>query len=76
MEYDTSLWRLQALGHPSLAVPLSCCRLNNYKDNLAYLDPHPMNKTLCEAIDPELQQGFRHNDVNNENFILYFLYND
>ncbi|KAI4457427.1 tetraspanin [Holotrichia oblita] len=58
-EYDTSFWRLQSLG-PSLAVPLTCCRLENAKSHNAYLDPHPINTTLCQTLEKDLQQGFRH----------------
>ncbi|KRT83664.1 Tetraspannin [Oryctes borbonicus] len=58
-EYDTSVWRLQSLG-PPLAVPLTCCRLENLKSSNAYLDPNPVNNTLCQLSRKDLQQGFRH----------------
>ncbi|XP_065170546.1 tetraspanin-18B isoform X1 [Atheta coriaria] len=61
VEYDTSLWRLQALG-PSLAVPLTCCKLDNYNHPAAYLDPHPVNSSLCQALETSRQQGYRHSD--------------
>ncbi|GLV31995.1 Tetraspanin 68C [Carabus blaptoides fortunei] len=60
VEYDTSLWRLTAVAHASLAVPLSCCRLDNVLEHNSYLDPKPINKTLCQAVDKERQQGYRH----------------
>lgn len=61
-EYDTSLWRLQSLG-PSLAVPLTCCRLIN--DNIsqnAYLNPHPLNTSLCQTLEKNLHQNYRHTE--------------
>lgn len=58
-EYDTSLWRLQALG-PSLAVPRSCCRLANFDQPRAYLNPEPLDSNLCQALEPHRHQGYRH----------------
>ncbi|CAH1373057.1 hypothetical protein MTP99_014506 [Tenebrio molitor] len=59
-EYDTSLWRLQALGRPSLAIPLTCCKLENYNTSKAYLNPVPTNATLCQALEPNRHEGYRH----------------
>ncbi|KAJ8965913.1 hypothetical protein NQ317_014101 [Molorchus minor] len=58
-EYDTSLWRLQALG-PSLAVPLTCCRLENTNHSRAYLNPIPINSNLCQALERNRHDGYRH----------------
>ncbi|KAG5871160.1 hypothetical protein JTB14_020194 [Gonioctena quinquepunctata] len=58
-EYDTSFWRLQALG-PSLAVPLSCCRLLNANQSKAYLNPEPVSPSLCQALEKNRHEGFRH----------------
>lgn len=58
-EYDTSLWRLQALG-PSLAIPLTCCKLENLNDTRSYLDPHPINSSLCQALEASRHKSFRH----------------
>ncbi|KAJ3666337.1 hypothetical protein Zmor_001786 [Zophobas morio] len=58
-EYDTSLWRLQPLS-PSLAIPLTCCKLENYNASKAYLNPQPINKTLCQALEPNRHEGYRH----------------
>lgn len=58
-EYDTSLWRLQALG-PSLAIPLTCCKLDNFNDTRSYLDPHPINSSLCQALERGRHQNYRH----------------
>ncbi|XP_022900199.1 tetraspanin-18B [Onthophagus taurus] len=59
IEYETSVWRLQSLG-PSLNVPLTCCKLENTENIYAYLNPKPLNGTLCQFLDKDLQQGFRH----------------
>ncbi|KAJ8941449.1 hypothetical protein NQ318_016889, partial [Aromia moschata] len=58
-EYDTSLWRLQALG-PSLAVPLTCCTLENGNQSRAYLNPEPINSNLCQALERNRHEGYRH----------------
>ncbi|EEZ98301.1 tetraspanin-18B [Tribolium castaneum] len=58
-EYDTSLWRLQGLG-ANLAIPRSCCKLENCDDSKAYLDPKPINLTLCQALEPNRHEGYRH----------------
>ncbi|XP_017777431.1 PREDICTED: tetraspanin-11 [Nicrophorus vespilloides] len=60
-EYDTSSWRLESLG-PRLKVPLTCCKLDNLHHPSAYLDPRPINTSLCQAVEVEQQQGFRHSD--------------
>ncbi|CAH1111060.1 unnamed protein product [Psylliodes chrysocephalus] len=58
-EYDTSYWRLQALG-PSLAVPLTCCKLLNINQTRSYLNPDPVSLTLCQALERNRHDGFRH----------------
>lgn len=58
--YDTSLWRLQGLGHRSLAVPLSCCQLRNSEDEKAYLDPQPYNITTCQVLQKFTFESTRH----------------
>lgn len=56
------MWRLQSLG-PSLAVPLSCCRLINDKiGEHAYLDPLPLNTSLCQTLEKGIHQNYRHTD--------------
>lgn len=83
-EYDTSLWVLQSLG-PPLVVPLSCCKLTNPNETKAYLNPHPINKTLCQALEKNRHEDYRHTVVrgfcrisrhycDRKNFlILYFM---
>ncbi|KAK4883014.1 hypothetical protein RN001_006333 [Aquatica leii] len=60
-EYDTSLWRLQSLGPNKFAVPLTCCILNNFRDAQAYLNPIPINSTLCQALESTRHEGLRNN---------------
>ncbi|KAL1490759.1 hypothetical protein ABEB36_013404 [Hypothenemus hampei] len=58
-EYDTSLWRLQGLGQP-LAVPLTCCVLQNRQEYKAYLNPVPVNSSLCQALERNTHDTYRH----------------
>ncbi|XP_030763836.1 tetraspanin-11 [Sitophilus oryzae] len=58
-EYDTSLWRLQALGKP-LAIPLTCCILQNVNETGAYLNPAAVNLSLCQALEKNRHDGYRH----------------
>ncbi|KAF5294670.1 hypothetical protein FQA39_LY02802 [Lamprigera yunnana] len=60
-EYDTSLWRLQTLGPNKFAVPLTCCTLNNVQEAQAYLNPLPINSSLCQALEAVRHHGLRHN---------------
>ncbi|KAF5292757.1 hypothetical protein FQR65_LT11165 [Abscondita terminalis] len=60
-EYDTSLWRLQALGPNKLAVPLTCCILSNFHEDQSYLNPNPINSSLCQALEFVRHEGLRHN---------------
>lgn len=72
--YDTSLWRLQGLGHRSLAVPLSCCQLRNSDNKKAYLDPQPLNLTTCQVIQKFSFESTRHIGVRSFNIIIFFTY--
>ncbi|XP_018330643.1 tetraspanin-11 [Agrilus planipennis] len=61
-EYETSLWHLQDLGpKPKLSVPLSCCVLRNFVEPQSYLDPHPRNTSLCQALEINNHEQYRHN---------------
>lgn len=71
-EYDTSLWRLQSLG-PKLAIPLTCCILNNLEEPKSYLNPHPSNSTLCQALEPNRHEGFRYKQVIRLSFNVHFV---
>lgn len=50
INYDTSHWILQGYFQKDLVVPLSCCVLDNGEDEDSYLDPKPVNLTLCQAL--------------------------
>ncbi|XP_056637165.1 CD151 antigen [Diorhabda sublineata] len=58
-EYDASYWRLQS-SRPSLSVPLTCCKLSNDNDTKSYLNPEPVSSALCQALDTNRHEGFRH----------------
>ncbi|XP_058800814.1 tetraspanin-3-like [Phymastichus coffea] len=58
--YGTSWWRLQELGRRELVVPLSCCALNNAREQDGFLNPDPRNVTLCQALNPAEHQLARH----------------
>uniref|UniRef100_A0A182JWN9 Tetraspanin n=1 Tax=Anopheles christyi TaxID=43041 RepID=A0A182JWN9_9DIPT len=62
INYDTSLWKLQSLGKKELTVPLTCCKLVNRFDFTAYLDPAPINVTLCQALQTQDYEKYRHLD--------------
>lgn len=63
INYDTSLWKLQGLGKKELTVPLTCCHLENKSDKWAYLDPVPVNTTLCQALLEHDYEKHRYVDV-------------
>ncbi|XP_041781616.1 CD151 antigen-like isoform X1 [Anopheles merus] len=62
INYDTSLWKLQSLGNKELTVPLTCCKLMNRFEFTAYLDPVPLNATLCQALQTQDYEKSRHLD--------------
>lgn len=69
-EYNSSIWKLQGLT-PGLNVPLTCCRLSEEtgtyrtmmkkKRQFSYLDPKPINVSLCQAIEVGIMEGYRFN---------------
>lgn len=62
INYDLSLWRLQKMGKKLLTVPLTCCYLVNKFEKKSYLDPIPVNETLCQSIEPQDFQRSRHSE--------------
>ncbi|ETN57759.1 tetraspanin [Anopheles darlingi] len=62
INYDTSLWKLQSLGKKELTVPITCCKLQNRYEFSAYLDPIPVNATLCQALQVNDYEKSRHLD--------------
>lgn len=71
INYDTSLWRLQRLGKKELTVPLTCCNLMNKFEHSfqSYLDPVPINTTLCQSLEPQEFSKSRHLEVTVLTFI-------
>lgn len=63
INYDTSLWRLQAYGPRDYPVPLTCCHLTNRNDYNSFLDPRPINITTCESLQSDEYSNTRHTEV-------------
>ncbi|XP_054263745.1 CD151 antigen-like [Macrosteles quadrilineatus] len=49
-DFTASWWRLRELAPASLVVPLSCCVQQH---PVAFLDPRPVNTSLCQHEDVE-----------------------
>lgn len=62
INYDTSLWRLQSYGQRDWTVPLTCCKLQNKNERFAYLDPKPLNGSLCQALQKFDYELARHTE--------------
>lgn len=63
-DYDDSFWRdREAESKREWRVPLSCCLIQNTREVNAFLDPHPLNETLCQAKNNALYQQGRHTQV-------------
>ncbi|KAK6637545.1 hypothetical protein RUM44_007967 [Polyplax serrata] len=60
-DYDGSMWwkREQENSH-NLRVPHSCCFLSNTDDETAFLNPKPVNSSLCQAKTNSRYQHGRH----------------
>uniref|UniRef100_A0A1A9Z0H7 Tetraspanin n=1 Tax=Glossina pallidipes TaxID=7398 RepID=A0A1A9Z0H7_GLOPL len=59
INYDTSMWKMQSYGQREWLIPLSCCVLQNPLDNLAYLDPKPVNETMCQSVQKQDYTQYR-----------------
>lgn len=68
INYDTSLWRLQSFGQRDWVVPLTCCHLSNRLDSGSYLDPKPINLTVCQSLQRHEYDKGRHTEVGSRNF--------
>lgn len=77
LNYDTSLWRLQAHGRTEWTVPLTCCRLDNAGHFGAYLDPMPANETQCQSLERAENAAERHPKVKwlGEDYLKSNIYN-
>ncbi|KAG4066566.1 hypothetical protein HA402_007202 [Bradysia odoriphaga] len=62
INYDTSLWRLQEYGQRDWVVPLTCCHLANRHDSGSYLDPIPINLTVCQSLERHEYDKSRHTE--------------
>ena len=81
INYDMSLWRLQGFGQRDWAVPLTCCWLNNKNDPLSYLDPKPINMTMCQSVRAQDYEKGRYTEVGinliyiaNKNLAMVFIF--
>lgn len=63
INYDTSLWRLQLYGQRDWVVPLTCCHLSNRLESGSYLDPKPINLTICQSLERHEYDKGRHTEV-------------
>ena len=70
INYDTSLWRLQKFGKSELTVPLTCCALMNKFQENSYLDPVPVNESLCQSLEVKDFQASRHLEVRRRRRII------
>lgn len=80
-EYDMSLWRLQNYGKSDWAVPQTCCTLTNYNDDRSYLDPKPINISVCQSLLKHEYSRARHlescfeylSEFYHEHYILFIV---
>ncbi|XP_055310872.1 tetraspanin-11 isoform X2 [Sitodiplosis mosellana] len=50
LDYDMSLWKLQNYAKRDWVVPATCCILQNSHEKRSYLDPKPLNISLCQSL--------------------------
>ncbi|XP_031621006.1 uncharacterized protein LOC116339326, partial [Contarinia nasturtii] len=62
VNYDMSLWKLQNFGQKDWTVPQTCCILKNINEERSYLDPKPMNISLCQSLLKHEYNGARHSE--------------
>lgn len=59
-DYESSWWYLRGLGQRNLVVPRSCCFLSNTVDPEAFLDPRPVNISICQSEEKSTFNAARH----------------
>lgn len=59
-DYTSSLWKLQNLGGPDATVSKTCCLLLNMKEDQGYVNPRPINDTLCQSEELRYNALYRH----------------
>lgn len=69
-DYDRSLWRLQRLGGVEAIVARTCCHLRNTFDDQAFVNPRPVNESMCQSADVRFHQSYRYRKVS---FWLLFM---
>ncbi|XP_045112702.1 CD151 antigen-like isoform X3 [Portunus trituberculatus] len=57
-DWKESTWFLEGVGGTGRVVPLTCCSL--HLAPAAYVNPKPLNTTLCQSDEPIAQQIARH----------------
>lgn len=57
-----SYWRLQNFGQRDYAVPKTCCILSNVHESSAFLNPKPLNLTMCQSLLKDDYSRARHID--------------
>lgn len=62
-DYTTSLWKLQNLGGPEAHVSKTCCILLNMKEDQGFVNPRPVNDTLCQSDEIRYNALYRHQRV-------------
>lgn len=62
-DYTASLWKLQNLGGPDAMVSKTCCLLLNMKEDQGYVNPRPVNDTLCQSEETRYNALYRHQQV-------------
>lgn len=62
LNYDMSLWKLQNYGQRDWAVPATCCILQNSFEKRSYLDPKPLNTSLCQSLLKHEYNHARHKE--------------
>lgn len=61
-DFSTSLWNLKHFAAPNLTVPISCCYLD-HNSTKSFLDPIPIDLSLCQDISIEKYHNYRHYEV-------------
>lgn len=68
-DFMTSWWRLRELAAPNLLVPLSCCHPDPNNPEHSFLDPQPLNETLCQDKQPENFILARYTEVRTQSYL-------
>lgn len=72
VDYDMSLWKLQNYGQRDWVIPATCCILQNSIEDRSYLDPKPINISLCQSLLKHDYNHARHSQSCLELLSLWF----